>query len=164
MKVLLAIDGSKHSAAAMEEVASRQWPAGTEIEILTVIHPATPLLLDPAFALAAAYVESMEDLRRRAPELLRTAAERIGRGHPDLLVTTKALEGTPRDVIVQEAADWKADLIVLGSHGHGRVRQALLGSVATGVAADAVCAVEIIRAGRRSITATDRERDLTLKS
>ena len=89
---------------------------------------------------------------------------REGRGHPDLLVTTKALEGTPRDVIVQEAADWKADLIVLGSHGHGRVRQALLGSVATGVAADAVCAVEIIRAGRRSITATDRERDLTLKS
>jgi nucleotide-binding universal stress UspA family protein len=104
----------------------------------------------------------MEELRRRAPELLGTAAEQIRRAHPNLLVTTKVLEGTPRNVIVQEAADRKADLIVLGSHGHGRVRQALLGSVATGVAADALCAVEIIRAGRRSITATGGERDLAL--
>ena len=77
-------------------------------------------------------------------------------------MTTKALEGTPRDVIVAEAADRQADLIVLGSHGHGRVRQALLGSVATGVAADALCAVEIIRAGRQPIKATDGERDLAL--
>ena len=152
MKVLLAIDGSKHSAAALEEVASRQWPAGTEVEVLTVVHAATPLPLDPAFALAAAYVETMQELRKRAPELLAAAATRLGRDHADLTITTKIVEGSPRELIVQEAADWGADLIVLGSHGHGPLRQALLGSVATGVAADAVSAVEIIRAGRHPVT------------
>ena len=152
MKILLAIDGSTHSAAALEEVASRQWPPGSEVEILTVVHSTTPLLLDPAFVMAAAYVETTQELRRLAPELLAAAAARLSRDHPDVRVTTKALEGSPRDLIVQEAADWGADLIVLGSHGHGPLRQALLGSVATGVAADATCAVEIIRAGRHAVS------------
>ena len=105
MKVLLAIDGSKHSATAMEEVAARQWPAGTEVEILTVIHSGTPLSVDPAFVLAAAYVQTTQDLWQHAPELLATAAERIRQGRLDLLVTTMALERAPREVIVQEAAD-----------------------------------------------------------
>jgi nucleotide-binding universal stress UspA family protein len=151
MKVLLAIDGSQHSATALEEVASRQWPAGTEVEVLTVVHSGTPLLLDPAFVIAAAYVETTLELRRLAPELLAAAAARLKRDHPHLAITTKALEGTPRELIV-EAADWGADLIVLGSHGHGPLRQALLGSVATGVAADAASAVEIIRAGRQAVS------------
>jgi nucleotide-binding universal stress UspA family protein len=152
MKVLLAIDGSKHSAAALEEVASRQWPPGTEVEMITIVHPGTPLMFDPAFVMAAAYVETTQELRRLAPELLAAAATRIKRSHPTLTILTKALEGTPRKLIVQEAADWGADLIVLGSHGHGPLRQALLGSVATGVAADATCAVEIIRAGRQAVS------------
>jgi nucleotide-binding universal stress UspA family protein len=152
MKILLAIDGSAHSAAALEEVASRPWPPGTEVEVLTVVHSSTPLLLDPAFLMAAAYVETTQELRRLAPELLAAAAARLSRDDADLRITTKALEGTPRHSIVQEAADWGADLIVLGSHGHGPLRQALLGSVATEVAADAACAVEIIRAGRHAVS------------
>jgi nucleotide-binding universal stress UspA family protein len=151
MKILLAIDGSTHSAAALDEVVSRQWPPGAEVEILTVVHSTTPLFLDPAFVMAAAYVQSTQQLRELAPELLAAAAARISRNHPDVKVTTKALEGSPRELIVKEAEDWGADLIVLGSHGHGPLRQALLGSVATGVAADATCAVEIIRAGRRVV-------------
>ena len=152
MKILLAIDGSAHSAAAVEEVASRQWPPGTEVQVFTVVHATTPLLLDPAFIMAAAYVQSTEELRRLAPELLGAAARRLRRQHPDLTITTKVVDGSPRAAIVQEAADWGADLIVLGSHGHGPLRQALLGSVATGVAADAACAVEIIRAGREAVS------------
>ena len=152
MKVLLAIDGSAHSSAALDEVASRQWPLGTEIEVLTIVHSTTPLLLDPAFVLAAAHADTTQVLRKGAPELLASAAARIKHDHPTLAVTTKTLEGPPRELIVQEAARWGADLIVLGSHGHGPLRQALLGSVATGVAADAACAVEIIRAGRQAVS------------
>jgi nucleotide-binding universal stress UspA family protein len=152
MKVLLAIDGSPHSAAALDVVASRPWPVGTKLEVLTVVHSGTPLLLDPAFVMAAIHVETTQKLRRLAPELLAHSAARLRRERADLTVTTKVLEGPPRELIVEEARTWGADLIVVGSHGHGALRQALLGSVATGVSAEASCAVEIIRAGRPAVS------------
>ena len=62
----------------------------------------------------------MKELRRLAPELLAAAAVRLKRDRPNLVITTKALEGMPRALIVREAADWGADLIVHGSHGLGR--------------------------------------------
>src|SRR5688572_4697821 len=63
MKVLVAIDGSAHSEAAVAEVARRPWQAGTEVEILTVIHPIGPMLPDPAFVMAAIHMEQATELR-----------------------------------------------------------------------------------------------------
>ena len=153
MKVILAFDGSEHSQAALAEVASREWPADTEIEVLTVIHSRWPLVGDPFFTVASAHMESMQEQERDAPELLKHAVEEIRRHAPRLAVTSKALEGVPHEVIVREAEDWEADLIVLGSHGYGRVGRALLGSVAAAVAVEAPCAVEIIRMGRPPVAA-----------
>lgn len=152
MKVLLAIDGSQHSHAALEDVAAREWPADTEIEVLTAVHSRWPLLPDPAFTMVAAHYEAVQDQQHQAPALLNAAAARVRERAPLRSVTTKVIEGVPHEVIVREAAEWGADLIVLGSHGYGPVRQALLGSVATAVAAEAPCAVEIIRAGRPPVT------------
>ena len=152
MKVLLPIDGSPHSEAAVAEVAGREWPAGSEVEVLTIVHARTPLLPDPAFALAAVYVETMREQHEHAPELVNPVADRIRQGTPRVSVTTKVLEGDPKDMIVREARDWGADLIVLGSHGRSPAKQALLGSVASGVAAGAACAVEIVKAARQRVT------------
>ncbi len=65
-------------------------------------------------------------------------------------ITTNVVEGTPRELIVQQADEWGADLIGLDSHRHGPLRQALFGSVASGVAADGAGVVEIIQAGRQA--------------
>jgi nucleotide-binding universal stress UspA family protein len=153
MRVLLAFDGSEHSQAALREVASRQWPAGTEIEVLMVIHSSWPIAADPFFTVASAHMESLQNQQRDAPDVLRSAVDRILGHSPRLAVTSKALDGIPHEVIVKEAEDWGADLIVLGSHGYGPVRRALLGSVAAAVAVEAPCAVEIIRMGRPSVAA-----------
>ena len=153
MKVILAFDGSEHSQAALAEVASREWPTDTEIEVLTVIHSRWPIVGDPFFTASSAYMESLQEQQREAPELLKHAVEEIRRHAPRLAVTSKALEGIPHEVIVRDAEDWGADLIVLGSHGYGRLGRALLGSVAAAVAVEAPCAVEIIRMGRPSVAA-----------
>jgi nucleotide-binding universal stress UspA family protein len=88
--------------------------------------------------------------RAQAGPLLQTAADRVRKSLPNVSVTMKTLEGLPQEVIIEEATDWEADLIVLGSHGRGPRSQGLLGSVASSVAAEAPCAVEIVRLGKRA--------------
>jgi nucleotide-binding universal stress UspA family protein len=121
--------------------------------VLTVIHSRWPIVGDPFFNASSAHMESMLEQQREAPELLKHAVDEIRRHAPRLAVTSKALEGVPHEVIVREAEDWEADLIVLGSHGYGRLGRALLGSVAAAVAVEAPCAVEIIRMGRPPVAA-----------
>lgn len=146
MKILLAIDGSPFSRAAVEHVAGRPWPKGTAVEVLTVVHSAVPMAIDPALVIAAIHVDQTEEQRRRASALVEDAAEQLRHRAPDLAVTTRILEGTPKDVIVDEAEAWGATLIVLGSHGHGRFRRMMLGSVAGAVVANAPCSVAVVRA------------------
>lgn len=149
MRVLLAFDGSDHSEVALAEVASREWPADTEIEVVTVIHSRWPIVGDPLFTVASAHFESIHEQEHDAPDLLKGAIVKILERAPQLAATSKTLEGIPHQAIVKEASDWGADLIVLGSHGYGPIRRALLGSVAAAVAVEAPCAVEIIRTGGR---------------
>jgi nucleotide-binding universal stress UspA family protein len=146
MKVILAIDGSPHSHAALVEFAKQPWPNGTDVQILTVIHPSFPLVMDPLFLGVSAHVQQAGELRHQAPALVEAASKLIRDAAPAVTVTTKIVEGVPKDMIVQEAHDWGADLIVLGSHGYGRVRRVVLGSVASAVVAKAPCSVQVVRA------------------
>lgn len=145
MKVLLAVDGSPHSHLAAAEVAERPWPDGTAVEVLTVLHAAAPLIIDPALVLAAAHVDQLDEQRRSATRLLDDVVARIRMRAPGLEVTTKVMEGLPADAIVQEAQDWGADLVVVGSHGYGRFKRMVLGSVAGAVVANAPCSVHVAR-------------------
>ena len=77
MKVLLAIDGSPHSHAALVEFAKRPWPTGTEVQILTVVHPSIPLFLEPTLVVAAAHVEQTLELQRDSPGLVEAASKRF---------------------------------------------------------------------------------------
>ena len=142
MKILLAIDDSPHSHDAVEEVATRPWPTKSTIRVLSVIQPDTPPA--PEFVLAGA---TLEDMRRQqmveAERLTRSAAARVE--ETSLSSETLVREGDPRSAIVDEAADWGADLIVVGSHGRTGVKRWLLGSVASAIVSHAPCSVEVVR-------------------
>jgi nucleotide-binding universal stress UspA family protein len=74
------------------------------------------------------------------------AAERIKAGKaPGLEITTVIKNGHAKEVILDEAEKWGADLIVLGSHGYSGWQRFLLGSVSNAVATHAHCSVEIVR-------------------
>jgi nucleotide-binding universal stress UspA family protein len=144
MRILLATDGSPCSDVAVETVAQRPWPAGTEVKVITVVHTRVPFVPDPALIGAAAYATALERDRRQAPERIR-AAERSLAGRPGLAIRSTVLEGDPETVIIEEADRWKAELVVVGSHGYGPVKRLVLGSVSQGVASHAPCSVEIVR-------------------
>jgi nucleotide-binding universal stress UspA family protein len=159
VKVLLAIDGSPHSEAAIAEVARRPWPAETEVLVLTVIHATVPVMPDPSFVLAAAHFQQIRELQEQAPALVSMACQQIKRSAPYLTVLTTVSEGIPKNVILETARTWGADLIVVGSHGYGRIRNVVLGSVAHGVLNEAPCSVLVARIKR--VTA---EHDSTLST
>jgi nucleotide-binding universal stress UspA family protein len=148
LKVLLPIDGSSASTAAVQEVARCPLPRGSTIELLYSIHSRLPVIPDfPPWAvtIAAAHGESIRAQTSHAPEVLAAAAQHLQAHQPFATVVTKTVEGVPKAEILREAAEWGADRIVLGSHGRGRGDRVVLGSTAGAVAADARCTVQIVR-------------------
>ncbi|MGE0463102.1 MAG: universal stress protein [Vicinamibacterales bacterium] len=150
LKVILAIDGSPASLAAVGELGSCPLPPGSAIKVLTVLHtavPAVPNFPPWDFSILATHGELLRRQERQAPALLEAAVHHLQPGRRQLDVTSQAVEGVPKDVILHEASEWGADRIVLGSHGYGKARRALIGSTAAAVAAEASCSVYIVRPG-----------------
>lgn len=149
LRILLATDGSDCGNLAVEEIAERPWPAGSEVCILSAIHvPMTPT--PETWALPDSYYARMEkDGRDYAEEVIEKAVARLKGSNLEreipLTISSKTIVGHAEEVIINTAKEWGADLIVLGSHGYSGFRRFLLGSVSQAVASHATCSVEIVR-------------------
>ncbi len=151
LRVLLGTDGSDYSVAAARSVATRPWPSGAEVRIFSVVELHVPLFSAPY----PPYLNhhAMENLRaeamRRSEQALAASEQVItGAGLPESS-TVAVPTATPQEMILKEAADWGADLIVVGSHGRRGLNRFLLGSVSEAVASHAPCSVEVIRQPRK---------------
>ena len=140
MKILLAIDDSKFSEAAMKTVIQQMRPDRTEV---CVLHVVEPILLIPDYG-GVKQIEAAEQRKRERGKELATRNEQL-LVKEGFKVTTAITEGDPRLGIVDYAAQWKADLIVVGSHGRKGLGRLLIGSVAESVARHANCSVLIVR-------------------
>jgi len=144
MRILLAIDGSPSSDAAVAEVGRRPWPAGSEVRIVTVQTALESMLFREKYHHPEIFDDVFEQQGWEGAKRLNDAAT-ILELRADLRVTPVLLEGTPKEVILDEAERWGADLIVLGANGRGAMRYLFLGSVSLAVALNAHCSVEIVR-------------------
>ena len=141
MRVVLAVDGSDYSQAAVDQVVHRPWPPGTTIRVLSAIQPYTPPMTE--VVVGATIEQVTQQLLQDAKQLTeRTARALAATG---AAIETAVRQGDPREAIVDEAQEWGADLIVMGSHGRTGLKRWVLGSVAQAVAAHARCSVEIVR-------------------
>jgi nucleotide-binding universal stress UspA family protein len=153
MKVLLAVDGSECSALAVNEVAARQWPRGTEVRIISVIEPVIPVVAEPWAVSGSFYDQALKVEEDRANEAIKLAINQIeaenGAGaDASLKISSCLLNGFAKDAILDDAEKWGADLIVIGSHGYRGITRFLLGSVSQAVANHANCSVHIARCKR----------------
>lgn len=152
-RVLLATDGSEYSEVAARSVADRPWPAGCEIRVFSVVELHMPLFQAPYPPYLNPH--AMEDLRgeamRRAEQALMEAEQIVVDAGLAESSTVAVPVATPQELILKEAADWGADLIVLGSHGRRGFSRFLLGSVSEAVASHAPCSVEVIRQARKTV-------------
>jgi len=99
------------------------------------------------WALPPDYFEKLDRAARdRAETVEHGAVLKLARSFdPAIKITGKILPGSPRSIILAEADRWKADLIVVGSHGYGAWQRFLLGSVSQAIVSHASCSVEVVR-------------------
>lgn len=145
MRVLLAVDGSESSEAARALVASLPLTAADSIRIVTVYSDSITLY-GAHWAVVA--IDDPDRLNRELHEASQAIVDdAVGRTKATVACTVEGhvLRGRPASAIVDEAASFRADLVVMGSRGHGPFRAALLGSVSEEVVDHAPCPVLIAR-------------------
>lgn len=144
MRVLVATDGSQHGEAAVRAVAARPWPRGSEFKVLS--SPEYPVLVGeyPYYA-----PEQVTELSKQSLENAKGAVQSgtDALKQAGLNVNGEVIEpmDTPAHSILAAADDWKADLVVMGSHGRRGFDRLILGSVSESVALHAKCSVELVR-------------------
>ncbi len=140
MRILLASDASKYSEVAARTISTEFRTQGTEVLVLQAVAPA---LYGVPPQMAQGYAPELQDQLKQASESVERIAETLRKA--GFKAESRVLENEIRSAILDAAHDWKADLIVLGSHGEKGLRKFLMGSVAESVAHHAECSVLIVR-------------------
>lgn len=144
VRLLIGVDSSADSNAAVEAVCNRHWPKGTEVGLLAVVDTVMPLTSNPSEPSAMKWIEVADENNwDQVREIFEPAAQRIrGAGiHAEVLIR----RGNPADQILDEADTWGADCIFVGAKGTRGVERLLLGSVSSAVSSRARCSVEVVR-------------------
>ena len=144
VRILIGVDHSKDSEAAIEAVCNRSWPAGSEVALLSVVDTVMAVQPDPGEPSDVKWIEVADEKNwDEVRQLFAPQAQRLTDAalHVDVLVR----RGTPADQILEEANTWGADCIFLGAKGTRGIERLLLGSVSSAVAARAHCSVEVVR-------------------
>ena len=152
VRIVIGVDGSPGSKAALTAVANRVWPADSEAMLVVVDDPLVPdyigTLVPP---LAKTIEEDRLEERARAGDIAKECVEILQKA--EISVTDMLREGDPKHELPKIAAEWGADCIFVGSTGFSnRFERFVLGSVSAAVAARAHCSVEVVR---RSVKETE---------
>jgi nucleotide-binding universal stress UspA family protein len=138
--ILVAVDGSPDAEAALAHAAALARDQNARLTLLTAIPP-----LPATALLASGAAPPRSEVIRHYAETLRRATDSLP---DDVSVTTLLVEGTPARALIQRAESGDYDLIVMGSHGHGRLHSSLLGCVSQKVLHASPIPVLLARAPR----------------
>jgi nucleotide-binding universal stress UspA family protein len=143
-KILVASDGSKDAELAATSAADLARSTGSELHVVSVFPGSA--YVHPYYEVR--FPEAAERLRREAleerQEMLDEQVERIRKAGKDVAQTHIRM-GEAAKEIVALAEEMGAGLVVMGSHGLGGIRRALIGSVSAAVVTHAHCPVLVVR-------------------
>lgn len=158
MKLLIGYDGSESADAALDDLQRAGLPRELKALIVSVGEVVMPPLLvgsavvgmpvtpqNVEMALAQADAQTAQSLKE-AEESAAKAADRVRSYFPDWDVRTVGITGWPTTELIQQADEWSADLVVVGSQGRSAVGRFILGSVSKKVVTDSLHSVRVARA------------------
>jgi nucleotide-binding universal stress UspA family protein len=144
MRVLVAYDGSASAQQACALVAGLEWPAGSDLVVLSVFQPYPLGTGMPSEILDSATADLiLSEERSTAEAVARDGAERSST--PSAAVSSEVGEGRPADAILAASLKQASDLLVVGTRGLGPFQSAVLGSVSAELVDHASCPVLVAR-------------------
>ena len=125
-KILVPVDGSETSIAGLEEAIQIAKLVGGKIRILHVVNE---LIIDYAFG-SGLYANTVIESMRSDGQKILNQAEALARqkGLEPEGVMIESIGGPAAQFIAEQAKEWPADLVVMGTHGRRGLRRLALGS------------------------------------
>jgi len=150
LRLLIGVDNSAYSAAAVEAVCQREWPKGTDVRLLTVVDTVMAITPEPSQPSVLKWIEvGDENNWDEVRQIFEPLAEQLRSAQLSAEVMIR--RGNPTNELLEEAESWGADSIFLGPKGTRGIDRLLLGSVSSSVSARAHCSVEVVRSGIGSL-------------
>ena len=144
LRLLIGVDNSLYSNAAVDAVCRRQWPTGTEVRLLAVVDTVMAITPDPSQPSELKWIEvGDEDNWDEIRQIFEPSADRLRSAGLDAAVMIR--RGNPTNQLLDEGESWGADCIFLGPKGTRGIDRLLLGSVSSAVSARANCSVEVVK-------------------
>ena len=140
-RVLAAVDFFPHSRAVVE--SARRMAANGSLQLLHALDPLDESGLRTKGMDSATIKQRREEMRTIAENLMANLAAGL-QGEAKIQVESHIKPGYPSSRILESAAEWHAELIVLGRQGRGGLEDFLLGSVSKDVAQEADCDVLLV--------------------
>jgi len=137
--IVVGVDGSPNSRTALTWAAAEAADHGADLVVINVWEHT---LLPPAGSVSVSERYVADPSQRTAEDLVNVIKEELGE-NPPVLVQPQVKQGNPAKVLIDQSEN--ADLLVVGTRGHGGFRGLVLGSVSQHVAAYANCPVTVVR-------------------
>jgi nucleotide-binding universal stress UspA family protein len=126
-KILVPIDGSATSLLGLGEAIKLAKSSGATLRIVHVVNEY--VILDAAYVPSNLYEMMIEPLLEAGRKMLKDAESRVReQGLEPQSALLDTVGGRVADLIVEDARQWPADLIVMGTHGRRGLRRLALGS------------------------------------
>lgn len=142
-KILVPVDGSETAARGLNEAIKIAKAQGSQLRL---VHIVNEFILDYTYApglYAANLIESLVKGGREVLDNAEKAAQREGVKVDSVLI--ESIGGVAADLILTQAKQWPADLIVMGTHGRRGLARLAMGSDAEQVVRAATVPVMLVR-------------------
>lgn len=147
-KILVPVDGSKHSNKALRYATMLAEKFHSKIILVHVYSSPIGRTIEPAMGASSITQTDMNAIQQQGKQILehaKTEVEKAKKNKTHILVETYLKQGDIVEQISSTAKKEKADIIVMGARGISKLKECLLGSTSDGVSRNALCPVMIVK-------------------
>ncbi|KAL4636810.1 hypothetical protein ACB092_03G035400 [Castanea dentata] len=155
-KILVAVDEGEESRHALSWCLKNVISENSKDTLILLYVKPPRAVFSPldgtGYLFSADIMAAMDKYSNDVAECVVEKAKKMCKDLHDVKVETRIEHGDPRDVICQMTEKLGADVLVMGSHGYGLIKRALLGSVSNHCAQNVKCPVLIVKKPKSTAT------------